>query len=80
MDYTILEYTVDNSWLDPTFSRRHIRRECGGDERLYQAHLAIDGDKIVKNHTRFTDEQIRKITNNLKNLDRINKNYYLLIQ
>lgn len=80
MVYNIFVYTDENSYIDKGFNG-HPRRVIKGSQRpLYGAHLAVDGDKIVKNHTRFTDTQIRNLTNNLRNLERINKNYYLLIQ
>ena len=76
MEYNIFEYTDENSYM--SFNGKRVVR--GGSRPLYHAHLAVDGDKIVKNHTRFTNTQIRQLTNNLINLERINKNYYLLIQ
>lgn len=80
MEYNIFEYTDENSYLDIGFGGNPQRKIKGGSRPLYHAHLAVDGDKIIKNHTRFTDTQIRQLTNNLTNLERINKNYYLLIQ
>ena len=38
----------------------------------YEAFLVVMGDTIVKNHTEFTDKEIRLITNNLVNLELIN--------
>jgi hypothetical protein len=87
MKYNIFIMDDTTTWLcnDGFGISRKVRREFGADRAIYHAHLVIEINKgvskIYKNHTRFTDEEVKIRTNNLEDLDRINGySKYLLIK